>query len=693
MAATSSELALIITARNRAKGALSGVSRDLQKVEAQTGRTGKAFGALKKVGNAAMLGLGVAAAGFVVKGISDFISFEDKMTQSLAIMGDAAQGWRGEMEEAARAVGLTTTFSAEQAAESFFFLASAGLDAEQSIAALPQVAAFAQAGMFDMALATDLLTDAQSALGLTSKDTEENMTNMGRVSDGLVKANTLANASVQQFSEALTNKAGAAIKIVNKDLEEGVAVLAAFADQGIKGSEAGTAFNIVMRELQTKAIKNTEAFKDFNIEVFDQQGKMANLGDIIGDLEGALEGMSDEQKKSTLATLGFNDKAVIFIQTLIGTSEKIKQYEEDLRSAGGMTQDVADKQLESAKAQFGLLGAAITDVGIDLGATLVPGMLSLAQNALPVVIEGIKNFIEGITVLVEWFKSLPGFVQKAILVLGLLVGALALVYANPVLAGLALVVGLILAIGGNARESAARVGNLVDALKEGSAQTVRKWILETAGDSEKLSRAMDAGVISLTDLEDVLFGSEEAFNDFRDELKSNDDLLAIMSESTIVGLNRKLFNMREDVLAARDAIEEENEALTTNEARLLAAELAAEGFTSVEERGAEAARDMAFALLQTLDPALEEIIEDTDDATEATVNLAGALMTMADPVFAAIGAFPKTMCGLRTRCLNLLWLLLKLALNSVLLIPHRFKQPLTLLLSAWRLVQTRLANC
>ena len=99
--------------------------------------------------------------------------------------------------------------------------------------------------------------------------------------------------------------------------------------------------------------------------------------------------------------------------------------------------------------------------------------------------------------------------------------------------------------------------------------------------------------------------------------------------------------MREDVLAARDAIEEENEALTTNEARLLAAELAAEGFTSESERGAEQARQAAFALLQSLDPALEEIIESTDDATEATVNLAGALMTMADPVFAAISSFQK----------------------------------------------------
>jgi hypothetical protein len=81
------------------------------------------------------------------------------------------------------------------------------LDAEASIAALPRVAQFAQAGMFDMSRATDLLTDAQSALGLTIRDDAvKNMENMIKVSDVLVRANTLSNATVEQFSTSLTTK-------------------------------------------------------------------------------------------------------------------------------------------------------------------------------------------------------------------------------------------------------------------------------------------------------------------------------------------------------------------------------------------------------------------------------------------------------------------------------------------------------
>ena len=281
--------------------------------------------------------------GGAVQGLTKFIAtgedFNSTFRKSTAIMGMLSDEMKGDMKAAAIDVAKVTNFSAAEAAKSYFFLASAGMDAAQALEAMPTVAKFAQAGNFDLALATDLVTDAQSALGMSSKDATENLEGMNRVANALVKANTLANASVQQFSESLTNKAGAALKVVGKDIEEGVAVLAAFADQGVKGAEAGTAMSIVMRDLQTKAIKVTkefngpERFREFGIAVFDAAGEMRNMSSIIGEVERALDGMSDSQKKATLLQLGFTDKSVGFIQTLLGTSEKIAEYE----SLGGLT--------------------------------------------------------------------------------------------------------------------------------------------------------------------------------------------------------------------------------------------------------------------------------------------------------------------------------------------------------------------
>lgn len=227
---------------------------DAQSLESRMVRTGRTVENVgrKLQGTSRNVALGIGAAVF------EFGSFDAAMQQSISIMGDVDDVMRGRMIDTARQVARDLNISATSAAESYFFLASAGLDAEQSIAALPQVATFAKAGMFDMATATDLATDAQSALGLTVDDSAQNLGNLTRVTDVLVRGNQLANASVEQFSTALTNKAGAALRTVNKDVEEGVAVLAAFADQGVKGEDAGERLSIVLRDVTRAAQANRD---------------------------------------------------------------------------------------------------------------------------------------------------------------------------------------------------------------------------------------------------------------------------------------------------------------------------------------------------------------------------------------------------------------------------------------------------
>lgn len=337
--------------------------------------------------------------------------FDKAMTESTAIMGNLSDAMKKDLENAARDVATTTRFSATEAAKAYFYLASAGLDAAQSMEALPKVAAFAQAGNFDLALATDLLTDAQSALGMTVRDdVVKNMENMVRVSDVLVKANVLANASVQQFSEALTNKAGAALRLLGKDVEEGVAVLAALADQGVKGAQAGESLNIVMRDLQRAAIENKEAFAQANIAVFDSNGEMRNMADIVSDLENRLGGMSDEQKRSELMMLGFQDRSVSAMMALLGTSDAIRRYEKELRSAGGTTDEISKKQLQNFWDQLGLLKDKLIDVALTLWENLQPVFMD-------VVIPALEKAADMLRALAQWFSNLDPPVKETIITL------------------------------------------------------------------------------------------------------------------------------------------------------------------------------------------------------------------------------------------------------------------------------------
>lgn len=332
--------------------------------------------------NKAIRGLalgGAAAAGAALgKSAQSFADFDAAMTESMAIMGDVSGEMEDKMAGAAREVARTTQHSAEDAAESYFFLASAGLDASESMEHIDDVANFAQAGMFDMAEATDILTDANSALG---RETEE-MVGLG---DQLVQANQNANASVQQFGEALTNKAAPAMNRMGVESEEGIAALSVFADQGLKGRRAGTIFARTLEGLEKNARQNSDAFEELGVQVTDADGEMRPLQSIVSDMEGAFAGMSTEQKNAALEQMGFNRRSKQGIDLLMGNSDALGEYQSSLQDAGGSAQEVANNQMDTFSAQLGLLKDNLNDIAISIGSAVVPALNNLLQPVMDAV--------------------------------------------------------------------------------------------------------------------------------------------------------------------------------------------------------------------------------------------------------------------------------------------------------------------
>ena len=350
--------------------------------------------------------------------VKAFASFDDAMTKSLAIMSGITPQLRKEMESLALELSTNGVTAAKDLAKSYFFLASAGLDARQSMASLKVVEEFAVAGAFDMALATDLATDAQSALGLTVKNAQQNMINMTRVTDVLTGANTLANATTQQFSEALTSQAGPAMKAYGIELEEGVAVLAAYADQGIKAQRAGNMLSRMLRLMTKGFMSNRGAWKQFNIDIFGAAGELKPLHTIIGDLSNVLNAMSTEQKIATLQMLGFQARSQQAILPLLGLQDRIKKYNEELLKMGGITREVVEKQLKSFSSQMNILKNQIVNAGIGIGAILAPAILRLNES--------IKKLLRGWQGLNESTKKWVIGLALATALIGPLIWAVAL---------------------------------------------------------------------------------------------------------------------------------------------------------------------------------------------------------------------------------------------------------------------------
>lgn len=365
--------------------------------EADRAASGLSGGFSSLRGSLLGLGVGVAAvAGIraVVRGLGDalneFIEFDRAINQSLAIVSDVTPQLRDQFESVARSIGQNLLFSATEAGEAFFFLASAGFEAQQAMKALPLVAQFAQAGMFDLSTATTLLADSQTALGLRSADPIKNLQQLTRVADVLTRANILSNAEVEQFAESLTNKAATAARLVGVEVEEVVATLAAFADRGLKGEAAGEAFAIVLRDLQRAALGQPEVFERLGIAVFDASGEFRPLADIIGEMEVALDGMSDAQARASLMALGFQDRSVANLQTLLGTSGAIRNYTIELQKAGGATEKLANNQLLSLGNRLQLARQRFDDAKISIGESLVPAVEAFVE-VLPELIEQVRD--------------------------------------------------------------------------------------------------------------------------------------------------------------------------------------------------------------------------------------------------------------------------------------------------------------
>tara|TARA_R110002020_G_scaffold376130_3_gene587312 strand:+ start:29935 stop:32085 length:2151 start_codon:yes stop_codon:yes gene_type:complete len=369
------------------------IEGSIDKLQKSTAAKFKSIGAgMKRAGRTLSLGVTLPLVAGGLFATKQFSNFDKAMTNSLSIM----KGTEGQFKVLRKAaLDLSASGTLQQGptelAEAFFFLASAGKDAEQSLNLLPTVSKFATAGMFDMAEATDLLTDAQSALGMSSDDLVEDLENMKRISNALVGANTLANASVRQFAQALTADAATASRAFDQSLESTVATLAVYADKGKKAAEAGNLYGRATRLMAKAWEDNNDEFEKRGIRVVDEATKKyRDLADIIKDMEDAFKGMAGPQRNAALGMLGFEALARKSILPLIGTSNQMKRYTAQLEAIGEITEAVANKQMKSFSARMERLGNLTKVAGIEIGEVLAPMIEELGD----LVAEAVKEFRE-----------------------------------------------------------------------------------------------------------------------------------------------------------------------------------------------------------------------------------------------------------------------------------------------------------
>ena len=318
---------------------------------------------------AALLGKGFAAvtAGITAAGAASVkvgMNFESSMSQVAATMGitteEIANGSDAfeTMKQAAKDAGATTAFSATESAEALNYLALAGYDAEKAAEVLPSVLNLAAAGSMDLAYASDLVTDSMSALGI-----EATKSNVDEFGDKMAKTASKANTGVSQLGEAILTVGGTA-----KDLAGGTTelntVLGILADNGIKGSEGGTALRNMILSLEAPTDKAAGQMEALGLAVFDANGEMRPMQDIMADLNKAMANMTSGERTQALNTI-FNKVDLKSVNALLGTStERWNELSDAIDNSTGAMQSMADVQLDNLEGDITLLQSAMEGLGI-----------------------------------------------------------------------------------------------------------------------------------------------------------------------------------------------------------------------------------------------------------------------------------------------------------------------------------------
>lgn len=300
-------------------------------------------------------------------------SFEASMSQVAATMGITSAADEFELlSAAAKEMGEATKFSASQAGEALNYLALAGYDAEKAVNALPTVLNVAAAGGIDLAYASDLVTDAMSALGLE-------MSEMTSFSDKLAVTAQKSNTDVAQLGEAILTVGGTA-KTLSGGVTELNTMLGILADNGIKGSEGGTALRNVILSLTAPTNTAAKAIEDIGLAVFDSEGKMRNMQDIILDLNNALGTMTDEKKTQVLSEI-FNRVDLKSVNALLGTSaERFDELSGYIDNCSGAAAEMAVTMDDNLKGDIVIMQSALEGLGIAAYEKLQAPMRSAIQS-------------------------------------------------------------------------------------------------------------------------------------------------------------------------------------------------------------------------------------------------------------------------------------------------------------------------
>lgn len=435
----SKKLEEISVSGEKAKKVLDGVgdtldnSFDSSGLDALAASVGEAAdgiaGEFESLGKKILAAVSIAAVGDQIR---DFASSSIELGQGYSSMMSEVQAISGAtgkdlemLENTAREYGAATVFSAADAAEALKYMSLAGWDANQSASALGGVLNLAAASGMELGAASDMVTDYLSAFGMEASQSTY-------FADMLAYAQSNSNTTAAQLGEAYKN-AAANLHAAGQDVETTTSLLEAMANQGNKGSEAGTALAATMRDITQKMEDGAIKIGDTSVAVQDSNGNFRDLTDILTDVESATDGMGDAQKAAALGATFTSDSIKALNMILAEGMDKVSGYEEELRQAGGTAEMMAEIMNDNLTGDIANMDSAYEEMQLQVFEAIeeplrdgvqwitddiIPTLTGWVPDAFGAVAEGIRSIGSELSPLINTVLKNPQAIAKAFTSIG-----------------------------------------------------------------------------------------------------------------------------------------------------------------------------------------------------------------------------------------------------------------------------------
>lgn len=396
----STEVSKLEGAMNKAQGeitsaqnAIDGLGNDMDKTAQATKMLGDGFTVMKGV----ITNLITDAIEKLVSSLKDAakymmesgMSFESTMSKVQAVSGASAEEM-AKLSDKAQEMGAKTKFSASEAGEAFNYMAMAGWKTEDMLSGIEGVMNLAAASGSDLATASDIVTDALTAMGYGAKDA-------AKLADVMAAASSNANTNVEMMGETF-KYAAPVIGTLGYNMEDAAVAIGLMANAGIKGSQAGTALRSTLTNLAAPSDAAAVAMEKYGISLTDSQGKMKPFSQVMGELRTKFANMTETEQANVASTIAGKNAMSGFLAIVNSSDEDFNKLTEAISGSSGAAQTMSDTMQNNLSGSITKLKSAAEGVAI----TLYNAFSGTAKTAVDGLTEAVGRVKDRLS---EWAQS------------------------------------------------------------------------------------------------------------------------------------------------------------------------------------------------------------------------------------------------------------------------------------------------